>query len=155
MNDDDLQALALSKSLEELSLSGGSIYEGHFPSPSTPHTLSEASLRHLPSVPSLRRLDLVGLPITDQGLAPLAKLTRLERLDLDSTKITDAGLRYLEGLRELRHLRFLGTPVSLEAATRLQRDHIPCCYIYDNWDDEGSGLPPLVKLPATESKSQK
>ena len=153
LNDDDLEALALSKSLEDLSLSGGSIYEEHFPSPSTPHALSETSLRHLPLAPSLRRLDLFGLPITDQGLAPLAKLTRLERLDLDATKITDAGLRHLEGMRELRHLRFLGTQVSLEAATRLQRDHIPGCYIYDNWDDEGSGLPPLVKLPATESKS--
>ncbi|MFN0056372.1 MAG: hypothetical protein ACKV0T_29860 [Planctomycetales bacterium] len=153
LNDEDLAALSLSKSLEDLSLSGGSRYEDRFPSTSTPRTLGEGSLKHLVPVESLRTLDLHGLPVSDQGLAPLQKTFRLERLILDRTNLTDTGLVSLQGMRELKYLSFLGTSVSLESAKRLQREHLPGCHIADNWDDEGTGLPPLETLPAKKSNS--
>jgi Leucine-rich repeat (LRR) protein len=154
LNDDDLESLALSKSLEDLCLSGRSASSPDPLPSSEPRTLTERSLEHLAALGMLRQLDLTNLPITDQGLAPLATLRRLEQLRLDETKITDAGLKHLEGMPEMRWLSFSGSTVSREAAERLQRDHMPACHIDDNWCDDGClALQPLVPSPAKEPQS--
>ncbi len=153
LKDDNLAALAQAKSLEELSLSGRPVDEWGSPtgSPrpaSEPRTLSEDSLKHLARMSTLRRLDLARLPITDQGLAPLAGLGNLEQLNLDGTRITDAALKHLEGMRQMKQLSFLSTPVGYEAAVRLQRDHMPACYMDDNWCCGCMALTPLLKSRA-------
>ena len=151
LNDGDLAALTLSKSLEELSLSGGSNYEDRTPSFSTPRSLGAMSLTQLGVIPSLQKLDLTGLPITNEGLAAVSKFIQLQFLNLDGTMMNDAGLVHLEQMKQLRHLSLQGTVVGIEAAIQLQHDHLPGCYFTDNWDPEGRGLPPLERSPATES----
>lgn len=58
-------------------------------------------------LPGLRSLVLVPFPdtpLTDSGLAPLAKLSDLELVSITGDHITDAGLAHLGQLRSLRAL---------------------------------------------------
>ena len=68
---------------------------------------------------SLKRLDLTGARITDEGLQILAGLDNLEELFLGGTSITDEGLRHLSRLHKLEKLGLRGTKVTDEGLKRL------------------------------------
>jgi Leucine Rich repeat len=73
--------------------------------------VGNADLACLDNLLALRKLDLRGTKITDDGLASLAKQQKLETLDISSTRITNAGLLHVGKLRNLRSLsvRYLAT----------------------------------------------
>jgi hypothetical protein len=56
----------------------------------------------------LQSLDLLGLPIDDGSLAPLAELTTLLELCILDAPIANAGLKHLAGLTELRSVAITG-----------------------------------------------
>jgi internalin A len=67
--------------------------------------VTDATLKHLSGMKSLRELDLAGSQVSDAGLKELAGLVSLEKLILSRTKITDAGLKPL--LDKLPKLKLL------------------------------------------------
>ena len=60
-------------------------------------------------MPNLRRLDLRGTSVADDGVKALAGLAKLEVLSLYGTGVTDAGLEPLGGLKGLRKLYLADT----------------------------------------------
>jgi hypothetical protein len=68
------------------------------------------SRRALGRLTSLRRLDVGGDSVTDEGLGHLAELVSLESLNLQGAQVTDAGLRHLEGLTSLQTLNPMPDP---------------------------------------------
>jgi len=79
---------------------------------------TDAGLKHVGQIRSLRWLRLRMGRIKEPGLAELANLPRLERLCLWGTKgLTDGHVRYLEGLTNLKSLTLWGSNVKLTDAT--------------------------------------
>jgi Leucine-rich repeat (LRR) protein len=72
---------------------------------------ASARMALLPDLPDLTRIELRGVPITDDDLRHLTTLTQLEILDLSDTPITGSGLRYLAVLPKLRELNLSGTHI--------------------------------------------
>jgi hypothetical protein len=66
----------------------------------------------LDSLPLLQLLYLDGTQISDNALAPVARLSRLERLNLAKTDVTDEGLQQLRGLTGLQELILASTAVT-------------------------------------------
>jgi len=63
-------------------------------------------LEALPTLTSLRALNLKSTGIDNAGLAKLSALVNLELLDLEENrKITDAGITHLKGLTKLRRVQ--------------------------------------------------
>ena len=58
------------------------------------------------------RLHLGKTPITDKALSHIKGLTSLEALHLENTKISDAGLKSLKRLEDLEYLNLYGTSIS-------------------------------------------
>lgn len=73
---------------------------------------TDAGLKELAVLKSLRMLHLGVNPVTDAGLKELAGLKSLEVLDLGSTPVTDAGLKELTGLKNLESLKLFKTRVT-------------------------------------------
>ena len=73
---------------------------------------TDATLKELTSLKSLRSLFLEGTQITDAGLAEVKRLDHLALLVLTDTKTTDMGLRELAGLKELQMLILDGTQIT-------------------------------------------
>ena len=73
--------------------------------------VTDATLKHLSGMKSLRELDLAGSKIGDAGLAQLAGLVSLEKLILSRTQITDSGLKPLldERTRRMQIRRVLAS----------------------------------------------
>lgn len=67
--------------------------------------VTDATLKHLTGMRSLRELDVAGSQVSDAGLKELEGLVTLEKLTLSRTKITDAGLKPL--LDKLPKLKLL------------------------------------------------
>ena len=74
----------------------------------------DAAMRHLKGLTKLRKLNLSGTRVTDNGLLNLKGLNRLEVLGLGWTKITDTGLENLnlKGLNRLQRLILSQTQVT-------------------------------------------
>src|SRR5262249_38059523 len=70
------------------------------------------SLPPLANMKDLRRLNLLGTLITDDGLKYFRDLTRMEDLDLYGVKITDAGMEHLRNMTGLRRLNLLGAQIT-------------------------------------------
>jgi hypothetical protein len=66
----------------------------------------------LPLADLIAQLDLGRTPITDAGLATVAKFPKLVRLDLRQTKVSDAGLEQLTSLKHLQSVNLFGTEVT-------------------------------------------
>lgn len=79
---------------------------------------TEDDLRRLRPLRHLRRLDLSGMPLSDESLASLP-LDGLDTLGLARCDITDAALGRLAEIPGLTRLRVAGTKVTLAAADRL------------------------------------
>jgi len=73
---------------------------------------TDAGLAHLTALAGLEELCLSGTPVTDIGLAHLKGLTYLQKLELDNTHTTDAGLKELKGLSNLGSLWLGNTDVT-------------------------------------------
>lgn len=96
----------------------------------------------------LRRLNLRGTPVTDNGASELKKLDKLVFLDLTDTRVTEGIYLVLGGLSNLEDLSLFGTKVnnkganSLNKLERLQSLNLGCTQV----TDEGVvALTPLVK----------
>src|SRR5262249_47302844 len=66
--------------------------------------ITDAGLKELKELKGLRELHLSGTAVTDAGLKELKELNRLQWLDLGNTKVTDAGLKELKELKRLQGL---------------------------------------------------
>ena len=73
---------------------------------------TDAQLKELAGLKSLRCLDLNNTNVTDAVLKVLAGLKSLQSLDLTGTKLTDAGLKELARLKNLRSLNLQDTQVT-------------------------------------------
>ncbi len=75
--------------------------------------VTDATLKYLSGMKSLRELDVAGSKIGDAGLTELAGLVSLEKLILSRTQITDTGLKpLLDQLPNLKQLDVRETGVS-------------------------------------------
>lgn len=73
---------------------------------------TDATLRKINGLTSLRWLDLDGTQVTDSGLAHLRGIRNLKWLWLQNTRVTDAGLAHLKGLPNLELLDLDDTHVT-------------------------------------------
>lgn len=107
VTDEGLQVLSRFPALEELAVYG---FRG-----------SAKGLSHLEHLDSLRRLSLDfddRDALTDDAIAPIAKLTGLVSLRLEG-QLSDEGLRHLEPLTQLEQLHLKGTWLTDKGITRL------------------------------------
>ena len=91
---------------------------------------TDADVKHVKSLPKLRRLSLAETKITDAALMDLKEATNLEWLELHHCAITDAGLAHLKALKKLKHLDLSGTKVT-KAGIKVLQDAIPDVKIYN------------------------
>jgi internalin A len=70
--------------------------------------ITDSTLEHAASVPTLTALDAGYAQVTDVGLDHLASLPNLKELAIGGNKITDAGLQSLRYLTGLTHLDLTG-----------------------------------------------
>jgi hypothetical protein len=68
--------------------------------------VTDAGLKELARLKSLKELSLFKTHVTDAGLKELAGLMSLQFLDLRKTKVTDAGLRELHKALPECEIRF-------------------------------------------------
>jgi hypothetical protein len=66
--------------------------------------VTDAELRELAGLQSLRYLDLCSTKVTDAGMKELAVLQQLRELYLLNSQVTGAGLTELAGLKQLQKL---------------------------------------------------
>jgi hypothetical protein len=74
--------------------------------------ITDAGLKSLPELPSLRNLQLTGTMIEGPGLSRIAAFRNLEQLLLNGSAVTDEGLRQLAGAKSLVLLFLDGIPLS-------------------------------------------
>jgi hypothetical protein len=97
--------------------------------------ITDAGMRKLTALQSLKYLNLPGSPVTDEGMKSLAQLHKLKELHMGRAKVTDAGILELRALHELDHVT-VGSNVSLAGAAKL-REHLPNCK-FDGVSTNGS-----------------
>jgi Leucine-rich repeat (LRR) protein len=91
--------------------------------------VTDTGLKHLEGLTQLQTLELESsVHFTDGGLEQLGRLRQLDILNLDDTQVTDAGLEHLKGLTQLRMLGLTGTKVTDEGVKRLKQA-LPNCMI--------------------------
>lgn len=83
-------------------------------------------LRTLVLIGDNRRID--RLAISDAGLAHIGRMKKLVHLEILGAPITDEGLKQLENLSLLRRFRYRNTSVTAEGITRLRRA-LPQCRV--------------------------
>jgi hypothetical protein len=79
------------------------------------------TLEPIRGLTQLKGLQLLGAPITDEGLEPLHGFTTLQWLYLGGSQVTDAGIAHVSILSNLMALDLTGTRVG-DAGTRLLFD---------------------------------
>ena len=100
------------------------------------------ALAHLRKLTNLRKLNLLGGPVTDDGAAILAGLPHLQELNLYRSDITNSGLAKLSALRELTTLDVRYTKVTRAGVDGL-RSAIPKCRV-----EFAGGAPAVVSKVA-------
>src|SRR4029077_8713865 len=70
--------------------------------------ITDSTLEHAGSVPTLEAIDAGYAQVTDVGLDHLTSLTNLKELSIGGNKLTDAGLQSLRYLTGLTHLDLAG-----------------------------------------------
>ncbi len=81
--------------------------------------VSDEMLAPVAKLKNVYEVHLGGAPITDSALAHIKTLTSIERLHLEKTKITDAGLSSLKKLTNIKYLNLYGTAVTDAGLERL------------------------------------
>lgn len=76
---------------------------------------------HLKGISSLQRLDLTGIPVSDDDLIAVSELTGLVELNLSETAVTSRGVEKLRGLTSLEVLDLSGTQID-DAAVHALKD---------------------------------
>lgn len=80
-----------------------------------PKSMIDDGLKYIGQIRSLKRLELSGTSITDEGLSQLATLDKLEDLQLANlTRIRGPGYASLMPIKTLRHLSIYGTPIDAD-----------------------------------------
>jgi len=82
--------------------------------------VTDAWLKCLANVTSLRKIDLANCAIQGPGLEHLSRLTGLRELNLTLTPVNDDGLKHLAGLKELRSLGLASTQCTGTGFTHLK-----------------------------------
>ncbi len=101
---------------------------------------------------NLKKLQLQGTRITDEGLGFLAELPHLQVLNLYGTAVTDAGLKAIGQLPELKQVYLWQTAVSDAGLTKWKEAH-PQVVVQQEADREVFGTaalnPPLLEAAST------
>jgi hypothetical protein len=112
--------------------------------------ITDAGLKSLPDLPSLRSLQLTGTQIEGPGLSRIAAFRNLELLLLNGGAVTDEGLRHLAGAKSLVTLSLDGMPFSaaglkpVVALPRLRYLSIRGCQVpYDDVEQIRTNMPTL------------
>jgi Leucine-rich repeat (LRR) protein len=84
------------------------------------HRFEDEDLACLEHLPYLERLYLAATPLSNKGLAHVAKCKRLKRLSLWKTRITDLGMEHLRNLEDLELLDIQETRVTEAALVHLR-----------------------------------
>lgn len=74
--------------------------------------VTDAGLKDVTKLSTLRRLDLGDTKVTDAGIGALAELQELKSLDLGGTPVTGVGLEPLSKLKQLAFLNLRGSRIS-------------------------------------------
>ena len=82
--------------------------------------VSDASVKLIAEMETLRELLLETTAITDQAITHLGSLGRLSSLDLTNTAVTDSAIESLEQMSNLHFVSLRGTSCSEEGVKRLQ-----------------------------------
>jgi len=82
--------------------------------------ITDKNLVPLKDLKDVVELNLRGTDVTDAGLKHVAGLKSLKKLHLEKTKITDKGLAELKGLDNLEWLNVYGTQVSNDSLTHIK-----------------------------------
>lgn len=82
--------------------------------------LSDAILKELSGIETIRTLDAAGPEVTDAGMAHIAGMTSLRTLYLSKSRVTDAGLRHLAKLQRLEKLYLGETAIGDEGVKHLK-----------------------------------
>ena len=108
--------------------------------------ITDAGVRHLARIPSLRYLDLTGTSVTDDGLQVLRDLPELRTLSLAWNRVSEAGISVLARCDELEHVN-LGSSTGIgDAAIRALAGKRNLRDLRIALTD--AGLPRLHELPA-------
>jgi Leucine-rich repeat (LRR) protein len=99
---------------------------GHIPALPSLESLSLAGtaidgscLEHVATYSTLTALELQSTKVNDASLSPLRRLKALSRLELKNTAVSDLGLQFLQDCPELYTLDLSGTQVSDEGVIAL------------------------------------
>jgi hypothetical protein len=90
--------------------------------------ITDAGVKTLSGIGSLKTLRLTNSKITDAGMVDLKGLTQLEWLDLTGSSITDESVADLKTLQRLRFLKVKRTRISRKGVEELQ-GALPECQI--------------------------
>ncbi len=107
---------------------------------------TEAGLRHLETLTSLRSLRLTGVPIDGWGLDSLRNMKKLRSLELGETEVTDGALPYLYPLESLEVLQLYGTPITDDGLAHIAKLKQLEVLILDRTAVTDAGLAQLVGL---------
>jgi internalin A len=133
ITDEGLASIASVTHLERLSL---------------PRQITDAKLRELSGLTSLRSINLNRSKITDKGLAILAKLPHLESLNVGGTRITDAGAKILGTMSSLKQLDISETAITDRGIQQVARcSNLESLYLNRHLTDAGiASVASLTKL---------
>ncbi|MEQ8706227.1 MAG: c-type cytochrome domain-containing protein [Phaeodactylibacter sp.] len=113
---------------------------------------SDALADQLTGFTNLKKLQLQGSRITDEGLSVLPKLPHLQVLNLYGTAVTDASLEHIDQLPGLQHLYLWQTDISETGLSEWMKAH-PQVIVQREADREVFGTaalnPPLIEAPST------
>ncbi len=116
--------------------------------------VSDAALKELAGLKTLRALELGSSDVTDAGVKELAQLPALEALGLRTAhNLTATGLKELAGCKALRHLDLGNTNVTDEVLQGLTRLRSLRGLNLDATPVTGAGLKELARLTALEDLS--
>lgn len=117
--------------------------------------LTDALLKRIGEIRTLRELSLEDTKITDAGLVHLTGLSALEKLNLNGTKTTNAGLQTLAPLKQLHEILYADTEITELGLDLLvdaqQRYQPPVSRTEDALDGSSSAMP----TSKTESKDSR
>ena len=104
--------------------------------------ISDQGLAGVARTDNLVWLEIDGTQVTDAGLTHIAKLSCLARLDLHGTKVSDNGLRSLLHLSGLESLRLDETAVTEIGAQELRKALPKCTITLSDHGKQGSAVSP-------------
>ncbi len=81
---------------------------------------TDAAMARFAQLPSFRGVNLEGSPLTDKGLATLARCDGLICLDVNRTQVTNAGLASIETMSNLHFLRLDQLPITDRGVAHLR-----------------------------------